>query len=146
MFLSQVCKPTFMNRMLPLLIISVIFSSCLPMVSYVGNTQQVTAKVDVYVDPAAIRKPYSIVGKGYLNYALNTMPHATYESMQRSAISQAKKHGADAVLFLSREYFNNQTGINTRNTYDTAGLKTASSTIIGPVIQNKEEILFLKYE
>lgn len=135
-----------MNRLYPALITCILFSACGPMVSYVGSTHEATTRVDVFVDHAFVKKPYTVIGKGYLNIPTGTAFYNSYEKMQRSAILQAKKHGADAVLFLDQLVVSSQTGISTVNTYDTAHLKTSSATTIGPVVHSQQQILFLRYE
>lgn len=130
--------------MIPALFLTVLLISCgaLPTVRYVGSSYAPTGKeIDVYVDPSAIKRPYAIIGKGYPHASLNNP-----ERIQHYAVEQARKHGADAVLFLDNIYFNEQTAIRTTNTFDTAGRKTRSSTIAGPVISREQEIRFLKYE
>lgn len=107
-----------------------------------GSSYPPTGKeIDVFVDPSAIRRPYTVMGKGYL-----TSAYTSPERIQRFAVEQARKHGADAVLFLDNIYYTEQTAIRTSNTFDTAGRKTRSSTIAGPVVSREREIQFLKYE
>lgn len=135
-----------MNRIFPVLFGSLLLSSCGPMVSYIGSSSAPTEQVDVYVDASAIKKSYTVVGRGHLNYPVGASFYNNYEKLQRQAIARARKHGANAVLFLDRIFLSAQTGVNTAHQYDTAGRRTNSATIIGPVTYNQMEIHFLKYE
>jgi hypothetical protein len=47
------------------LVVAFVLSSCGVSVNYLGNSFQKTSNVDVYVDQGAIKKSYTIVGKGY---------------------------------------------------------------------------------
>lgn len=134
-----------MKKLIPILLLPVLFISCsrvIQPVRYMGSSYPPSEKeIDVFVDPSAIRRPYIIMGKGYLTSAF-TSP----ERIQHHAVEQARKHGADAVLFLDNIYYSEQTAIRTTNTFDTTGRKTRSSTIAGPVISREREIQFLKYD
>lgn len=134
-----------MKKLIPILLLPVLFISCSRVVQpvrYMGSSYPPSGKeVDVYVDAAAIRRPYIIMGKGYPVSA-----YTSPERIQQFAVEQARKHGADAVLFLDNIYYTEQTAIRTTNTFDTSGRKTRSSTIAGPVVSREREIQFLKYE
>ena len=65
-----------------------LLSSCAQLISYVGNQHQPVENPDVFVDPAAIKKPYAIVGRGYLNYPLGTFFNQ-YEEVQKEAVKLA---------------------------------------------------------
>lgn len=47
------------------LVLSTIFTSCAMRIDYLGSASTPTNNVDVYVDPSAIKRPYTIIGKGY---------------------------------------------------------------------------------
>lgn len=135
-----------MKKNIPILLTIFLFISCgRPLVSYVGTSYQVVenANIDVYVDPGSVNRSYTVIGKGYLNRAVGG-PYTRYEKVQRAAIEQARKHGADAVLITDRYYV--QAAVQTTNQYDTAGRRINSSTVSGPVMQNDMEIQFLKYK
>lgn len=131
---------------LSLLFIS--FSSCyVAKFEYVGSSEAPTQKVDVFVDAAAIKRSYDIIGKGYEKPGLGGAMNL--EKMQAEAIKKAKKKGADAIFY--REIYistNGGTAINTRAQTDSIyrGIVTTSSTSITPVTGYwHKEILFLKY-
>lgn len=104
-----------------------------------------TEDVQVYVDPSAISRSYTIIGKGYLNFPPSGA-FASYERMQRSTLALAKKNGANAVLIRDWAVYNQQTRSSTTISRDTSGRATGSETIAGPVIQQQTEILFLRYQ
>jgi hypothetical protein len=133
-----------MKPFLPLSVTALIFTSCGPMVSYVGQKMPATEDVQVYVDPSAISRSYTIIGKGYLNFP-PTNAFTSYERMQRSALAQARKNGANAVLIRDWAVYNQQTRASTTISRDTSGRTTGSETVTGPVIQQQTEILFLRY-
>ncbi len=139
-------KRLYMNRIFPAITGLLLFSSCGPMVSYVGSSYAPTEQVDVYVDASAIKKNYTIVGRGHLNVPVGATFYNNYEKLQKQAVARARKHGANAVLFLDRIFIATQTGVNSTYQYDTAGRRTHSSTIIGPVTHSQLEIHFLRYE
>lgn len=134
-----------MKKTIPILLASFLFISCdtPATVRYLGSSYPTSAdkNIDVFVDASAVRRPYTIMGKGYAPFGF-----ITPERLQYYTVEQARKHGADAVLFIDHIYFSEQTVIRTNNIFDTAGRKTRSSTIAGPVISKEREILFLKYD
>lgn len=65
-------------------------------IDYMGNSYPATDSVTVFVDPSAIEKPYTIIGKGFVKpSALGWQP---LEKVQADAVKKAKENGADAVL------------------------------------------------
>src|SRR3954469_25770340 len=88
------------------------FSSCGLHLNYLGKTSTPTQKVDVYVDAGAIKKTYTIVGKGYMEGM--TLSKKGYEKMQKKALKKAKEKGADAVLFQD-VYYNESNSYNSSN-------------------------------
>jgi hypothetical protein len=128
-------------------LISVLFLfSCATKISYLGNVSSPTQNVDVFVDRSAIKKTYTIVGKGYVEQWGYT--RTSLNKIQAKAIAQAKSKGADAVLF--EDYYVSQegTGIRTTTTTDSVGkgLVTVTNGYVGPVISSGRNIFFLKYE
>jgi hypothetical protein len=118
-------------------------ASCASRISYVGTAYSPTKKVDIFVDESAIKRTYSIVGKGYLrgNLAL-TSP----EKVQSNAIVKAKEKGADAILLKDYYLPVGYNGISTRQT-DSAGkgsLTVGSSAVAYP--GSEFIVLFLKYQ
>lgn len=122
------------------------FSSCGLKIGYLGSTGVPTENVDVYVDPSAIRRPYNIVGKGYIESIVNT--RYTVKKLQAKAVEQAKKNGADAVLF--QDYYYQQPGTQIESTTRTdtvqKGIVVSTNTAVTQVISSGRNILFLKYQ
>ncbi|MFL5741377.1 MAG: hypothetical protein ACJ75B_14230 [Flavisolibacter sp.] len=118
----------------------VILVSCGTRIDYVGKSATPTQKVDVFVDPSSIKKPYTVIGKGYVTYG------AAYrmEKLQRQAVQKAKEKGADAVLF--QDYFVTEEGTNSY-----ASHHSDSSQILVNVhnardlVSTHTDVLFLKY-
>src|SRR5215213_1752223 len=81
-----------MRKIYPLLILFV-FASCSTGVKYLGTSYPPTTKVDVFVSESAVKKPFEIIGKGYVN---GIQP--SVEVIQRQAVEKAKLNGADAVV------------------------------------------------
>jgi hypothetical protein len=133
-----------MIRFYPLLI-SFTFCSCfLPRhLDYIGASYSPTKIVDVYVDASAIKKPYTIMGKTYIE----TTPLTNLERVQQDAIEKAKQKGADAILF--RDYIIQDGGsFQTVTKSDSIGgssvrVRTTTAT---PIETTRLDILFLKYD
>lgn len=128
------------------LFISVLFLASCGGVSYLGNSFNKTTHVDVYVDQGAIKKSFTIIGKGYEKY----VPYGRHniEKLQAKAVQKAKQKGADAILF--QDYYLVQPGttINTTTRTDTLdkAVVTTGNTYVGPVLSSGRHILFLKYD
>jgi hypothetical protein len=117
-------------------------TSCGFRIAYLGNTSTPTSQVDVYVDASSIKKPYVVVGKGYVEKPVG--PDPRIEKIQESAIRKAKEKGADAVLF--QDYYN-VLPVTTSSTVahtDSTGTRVTSNS--GPVISSGRNIIFLKYQ
>lgn len=135
-----------MKQVYTTVILSFIAASCATKISYLGGTFTATKNVDVYVDPSAIKKPYTIVGKGYVEYGLYR--RLTIGKLQKKAIEQARMNGADAVLF--QDYYVRQDGTSIHGVTKSDSVGESDVTVtngaIGPVIYQDRKILFLKYE
>jgi hypothetical protein len=129
----------------PLLVI--VLSSCGPYLNYLGSSQPPTKNVDVYVDAAAIKHSYTIIGKGYMEYGVGDFTKSRIEKMQTRAIEKAKAKGADAVLFQDYYFKDNDASIQTVTKADSVGrsLVSVQTGNISPVISSRTDILFLKY-
>src|SRR5829696_4209657 len=69
-------------------------ASCGVYINYLGSSYAPTKNVDVYVDAASIKKPYTIVGKAYVSeHSLYTL-----EQLQAELVKKAMEKGADAIL------------------------------------------------
>lgn len=128
------------------LLIILVFTSCSVSVDYLGDSFAKTSHVDVYVESAAIKKNYTVIGKGYEK--LNYFSRNGIEKLQFKAIQKAKQRGADAVLFQDYYLLHSGTAISTTAKIDSLskGVVTTSNTYAGPVISSGRNILFLKYE
>lgn len=70
----------------------VLFSAC-SKPSYFGKTYSATENVDLYLDPANVRKVYTIMDISSLNNDFNSI-----EAMQHKVIELGKAKGADGVI------------------------------------------------
>ena len=126
------------------LILMLAFYSCTKL-NYLGSSYTPTRNVDVFVDPSAVKKPYTIIGKGYFDYSVYSL--SLTEKMQKKAIQKAKDKGADAILF--QDYYVMHDGDNVRTVSRSdsigKGLMTVKSGTIGPVVSSQRDIFFLKY-
>ncbi|HWI93370.1 MAG TPA: hypothetical protein VNT20_18955 [Flavisolibacter sp.] len=95
-------------------------SSCGPYLNYLGSSQPPTKNVDVYVDAAAIKHSYTIIGKGYMEYGVGDFTKSRIEKMQTRAIEKKAK-GADAVLFQDYYFKDNDASIQTVTKADSVG-------------------------
>lgn len=64
-------------------------------VDYMGSRLPATDSVAVFVDAAAIEKPYTVIGKGFMKPS--AMGWQALERVQQDAVAKAKANGADAV-------------------------------------------------
>jgi hypothetical protein len=129
------------------LIISLVFISCAgTRVSYLGSSSAPTSKVDVYVDASSIKRPYTIMGKGYPEY--NLAPRNRMEKTQEKALQKARMNGADAILFQDYYFLQDGTSIHSIARTDSIGkgLVTEKNMTVSPIISSRTDILFLKYK
>lgn len=125
--------------------------SCGSHLNYLGNSYPASKNVDVFVDASAIKKGYTIIGKGYMEYGyLSPGPEAKkrIEKMQKKAIETARHKGADAILF--QDYFIKEDGASIHTVTKTdsigRGLISVQAGRVSPIISSKTDILFLKYD
>ncbi|MGZ5191687.1 MAG: hypothetical protein ACXWCZ_11785 [Flavisolibacter sp.] len=113
--------------------------------NYLGTSFLPTENVDIYVDQNAIKKSYTIVGKGYAEGI--SISKKSYEIMQKKAIRKAKEKGADAILFQDHYIIENNMGMQGIARTDSLGsaLINVQNTNVSPVVSSKPEIFFLKY-
>ena len=125
--------------------------SCGSHLNYLGSSFAPTKKVDVYVEASSIKRPYTIIGKGYMQYgymAFSPYNKSRIDKLQARAIEKAKTKGADAVLF--QDYFIKREGTTfqttTRMDTTSTGLVSVENGSVEPVIASGTNILFLKYD
>lgn len=127
-------------------IVLIVLSSCGSHLSYLGSSYTQTKNVDVFVDASAIKRPYTIIGKGYMEYGFS-YSKSRIDRMQQKAIEKAKAKGADAILFQDYYFKENGASVQTVTKADSVGKSLASVETgnISPIISSKTDILFLKY-
>ena len=130
-----------MLKLYAILASGVFLSSCGLRVNYMGTTAAPTDKVDVFVEASNIKKPYTVMGKGYVQP--RALSSASEEKIQAKAITKAREKGADAILFEDFYLVNNDNSITT--TVDTVRTRITKSSS-GPVVASGRNILFLKYQ
>lgn len=86
-------------------------SGCGPSVEYIGKSYPPTTNVEIFFNPADVKKPYETIGK----VDGKAWPLSGYDKIQESIVKEAKKRGADAVII-------------TRSGEQTVGTTTNSST------------------
>jgi hypothetical protein len=130
------------------LLFLILFSSCGSRLNYLGSSYAPSKQVDVFVDASAIKKSYTIIGKGYMEYGVGISSKSRIEKMQDKAIQKARSKGADAILFQDYYFKENGTSIQTVTKTDSVGksLVSLQTESINPVISSRTEILFLKYD
>lgn len=130
-----------MNKIYTLVFVSCLFS-CGMRLNYLGSSSSPTENIDIYVDPSAIKKSYTIVGKGYAEGI--SISKKSYEIMQKKAVRKAKEKGADAILFQDHYIIDNSIqGVGRTDSTGSALINTNNR--ISPVVTSKTDILFLKY-
>ena len=135
-----------MKHMYTALVLSTIFTSCAMRIDYLGTASAPTDNVDVYVDQSAIKRPFTIIGKGYpreLGSAFNST-----DKLQRKATEIARKKGAHAILF--QDYYVQQEGSKFFSTsrIDSVGKGVVATTTgsVSPAISTGRTIFFLRYD
>jgi hypothetical protein len=131
-----------MTRTFTLVCASILFFSCGTRINYLGSSNAPTQKVDVFVDPSSISKPYKIMGKGYVN--LNVYAKKSIERSQEKALVLAREKGADAILFQDQYFL--QQNPTVVSTIRTDSLKLTTSQPAGQVVASRIDVLFLKYQ
>jgi hypothetical protein len=122
-----------------------LLTSCATKISYIGNKTSPTLTTDVYVTEKSILRPYKIIGKGFLKPG--SFDRKVEETMQRKSVKQAKKIGADAVLFLDFTVQHPGGTINSVIRTDSIanGSYSVGQTTLSPAVSTGFTILFLKY-
>jgi hypothetical protein len=128
------------------LFLSTIFTSCGLRIDYLGSTSAPTDNVDVYVDASAIKRSYTIIGKGYPN-ELGTAFNST-EKLQRKATEIARKKGAHAVLFQDHYVQHEGSKFFSTSRIDSVskGVVATTTGSVAPAISTGRTIFFLRYD
>ena len=98
------------------------------------------------MDASAIKRSYTIVGKGYVDFGART--EGSMEIVQEKAIKKAREKGMDAILFQDHYVTNDGNTIYSVTKTDSAGkgLIRVQNARTGTVITSKTDLLFLKYD
>ena len=129
------------------LLFPVFIFGCSTTVQYVGKSYKPGADPEVFVAESEVKKPYSIIGRGYINPGIN--PHGiNWNQVQRSAIKKGWLHGADAVLIVQKNAISPLPAIQTYGSIDSVsrGLQTFSRTEAYYPLSTWHDIFFLKYK
>jgi hypothetical protein len=129
-------------------ILAFLFISCSTRINYVGNRSTPTKEVDVFVTESAIKKPFDVSGRGFINAGnLSHFNRRYHETVQEKAIEKARSVGADAVLI--QEQWLLLPGSQISSVYRTdsigRGVVTAGQTSVSPNLSSEISIFFLKY-
>ena len=118
----------------------ILFTACGTQVKYLGSNYSVTENVDVFVTQASVKKPFDIIGKGYVQHRVG--PEPSVEVIQRKAVEKAKAKGANAVVI--EDYFLvDNTSLITMRADSLKRIKVADAN---PAISSGFTILFLRYK
>lgn len=74
-----------------------LITSCSPTLHYLGETYQPTVNIDTYYSPEDIEKEFKVIGQ--LENG-GEIPH-NLDKIRTAMIDEARKRGADAILFLN---------------------------------------------
>jgi hypothetical protein len=129
-----------MRKLYTILFATTLFS-CGTRVNYLGTSYAPTKNVDVYVSQAAVKKPFDVIGKGYVQQQLASSE--SVEVIQRKAVEKAKLKGADAVIIEDYYLVNKTSSVTT--SIDSLK-KTSMTSNTNPVVSSGFTILFLKYK
>ena len=91
-------------RYLSLLITFSFLVSCAPRMYYLGDNYPPTVNVDVYYDDGDVEREYRVIGQLTGN---NELGASSLDRIRDTMIEEARKRGADAILFLFADSFEN---------------------------------------
>jgi len=145
-FIAYHFKLQFMKKIYIFLLPVLIFS-CSTQIQYIGKSYQPVGDPEVYVAESEIKKPYSIIGRGYIKVG-NPYLGINWNQVQKKAIKKASQHGADAVLIVQKNAISPLPAIQTYGSIDSVGkgLQTFSRTEAYYPLSTWHDILFLKYK
>lgn len=76
-----------------------LFFSCTPRISYLGESYGPTSNVDVFYDEGDIQRDYTVMGLISAD-TVDRLPQST-EKIRDAMIQKAKDQGADAIILLN---------------------------------------------
>ena len=89
-----------------LLAFTVLFVACSPNINYLGDTYAPTlGQIDVYYDQGDIERPYKVIGQMQGDNSDNQL--ISLDEIRAKMIEEAKRRGAEGILFLMSDTFNN---------------------------------------
>lgn len=119
--------------------ILILFASC-TQVNYLGTSYSETQNVDVFVTEASVKKPFDVIGKGYVRHTLGPVPKV--ETIQKKAVEKAKLNGANAVVIEDYYLVDKTSGISITDSLKRTRILNDGN----PAISSGFMILFLKYK
>lgn len=136
-----------MNYVYPTLMATALIFSCGTRIDYLGTRHAKTETIDFFVDPSAIERPYTVVGKGYVGAGPGTFLFSAGK-IQAKAIAKAKQTGADAVLV--QDLYLPATGASISSVFHTDSVGKAAVTVGNSTLTatgtRTFDIRFLKYK
>jgi hypothetical protein len=129
------------------ILLSTVVASCsLTRINYLGSSYAPTQKVDVFVDAAAVKRSFTVIGKSSVDIIRLTA--ANFEKLQERAVEKAKEKGANAILFQDLYLIENGSTTQTVSTSDSVGksLVSVKTGVISPTVSSRKDILYLKYD
>ena len=129
---------------LPLLLIFIY--SCSTTIQYVGKSYKPADDPEIFVAESEIKKPYSIMGRGYIRAGVSL--GINWNQVQRQAIKKGWQHGADAILIVQKNAVSALPVYQTYGSIDSAGMgvQTHSRSEAYYPVSTWHDILFLKYK
>lgn len=125
-------------RLFYLVLPAMLAISCGTRIQYIGNVHAPTDSVAVFVDEQQVPKPYSIQGKGYPQ---TTIGEPNPAKIQRKALAQARRTGADAIII--KDYVLMQQPALIASGADSLAVRSVTSSVTGsPAFQ----VLFIRYK
>jgi hypothetical protein len=135
-----------MKYIYPVLFFSLLGASCGIRMNYLGSTSAPTETVDVYVDVSAIKRPYTIIGKGYPEYAGYAQLFYSTDKLQQKAVEVARKKGAHAILFQEMLLNGTTVDLASKTDYSQEREVTTTSGAISPMTTRERVVFFLRYD
>jgi hypothetical protein len=127
-----------MRKLYSSITLGFILCSCGTRINYLGTSYPSTNNVDIYISSSSAKKPYDVIGKGYVS------GYPNIDKIQRKSIEKAKLVGADAVLFEDYFVVDNTSSVTTSLDSTTNGTKITTSA--NPTMSPNFTIKFLRYK